>query len=209
MGLMMSDNIHTESGITNDWRNMLYTETRRIGGDPSFLFEILEGIIEDRAWEILLDDDGNPVGSLQRLIEEPLPVGIGMSVSRIRQLLQIEHRHEGKSEAWKSRMRQLRIAIDNELKDVDDSDSNHLKIQSQLEQYKLNRLKNEAPDLAKKVLKKKLSISEAYEQAKLSRKRSTVNMENAKSAFDTLTKNMNPEALDELIDLLNEYRDYQ
>lgn len=99
----------------NDWRNLLLTELKRTGGDPSILFEILEGIVQQRAWEKLSDTEGNPVGTLRRLIEAPPPIGCGQRVDKVLKLLDVEHRYEGSDKDWHQRMTQLRQTIRAEL----------------------------------------------------------------------------------------------
>ena len=103
------------AGPKNDIRNLLYTEMRRTGGDPSFLFELLETAIENRSWETLLDEDGNPVGSLRRLIEAPLPIGCGQSSEKVLKLIEVEHRYENAKPEWHDRMIRLKTEVRRQL----------------------------------------------------------------------------------------------
>lgn len=167
--------------VENDWRNLLYTELRRTGGDPSHLFEILEAIIRRRAWEDLVDEEGNPVGSLRRLIEAPLPVGCGQPVEKILKLLDIEHRYETASPEWRERMRKLRDDLRRELGAEplakhgtnQHADARTLHVRSSDEgsvygngsSYALRRLQRDAPELAKRVLAGELTANQAAIQA--------------------------------------------
>jgi hypothetical protein len=221
--------------IENDWRNLLYTELKRTGGDPSFLFEILEGIIEQRAWETLQDDSGEPVGSLRRLIEAPLPVGCGQKVDKVLRLLQIEHRYEDDGTQWKERMKALRENINTELKieqqeqeteipalnehgtnqhseDVIKKSYNVQNNRGTSRTHRIAVLKRDAPDLAERVIRGELSAAAGMRelrkaQGKPEKPRGAVNFLNAESARDTLIKYMPTDVLHELIDLLNEWND--
>ena len=57
-----------------DVLTMLQAEFQKSGGDPSYVFDLLAGIIRRREWETILDEEGQPVGSLRRLIEAPMPL---------------------------------------------------------------------------------------------------------------------------------------
>lgn len=105
----------TDQPSPQEARSLLYDELNRPGGDPSNLFEVLEAVVETRAWQTLTDDDGNPIGSLQRLIEAPRPAGCGQPIDKVLALLRIEHRYERENNSWAKRMKALRQAIENEL----------------------------------------------------------------------------------------------
>lgn len=86
------------------------------------------------------------------------------------------------------------------------SDSDGLKRIDDGVEYAYNRLRNDAPELHKKVLSGEISAHAAMVKAGFRNKRRAVNMDNAESALGTLTSHMSHETLDELIDLLIEWR---
>lgn len=201
--------------IDNDWRNMLITEKRRTGGDPSFLFEILESIIQDKAWLTLKDDKGNPVGSLERLIQAPPPVGCGMSTERLRLLLNLEHRHERKSQEWRDRMKALRKRLEELLPAFgkQGGDRSNLIYKVAETTYgtsrsgRIRHLKKRAPDIAQKVIAGDLSAAAGVRalrvrDGKPEYRRHAINMVEAQSACDALVKYMPEDVLLDLIDLL-------
>lgn len=215
--------------VDNDWRNLLYTELKRTGGDPSFLFEILEGIMEQRAWETLLDEDGNPVGSLRRLIEAPLPVGCGQKAEKVLRLLRIEHRYEDAGTQWKDRMEHLRNAVERELgNDVEIGTRKDNQYSSAFDiskaniaestgggtskSYRIAVLKRDAPDIAERVINNELSAAAGMRELGIrngepEELRRAVNMLDAKSTLNSLIKFMPDDVLNELIDLLIEWKD--
>lgn len=75
--------------------------------------------------------------------------------------------------------------------------------------YRINRLRDEAPKLHSKVLFEGMSVNEAYIKAGFAPRRVAVNMNDAQSAYNTLTNNMPDDVLHELINLLNEWSDNQ
>jgi len=207
----------------NDWRNMLITEMKRTGGDPSFFFEILEDVVRDRAWETLLDTDGKPVGSLRRFIEAPAPVGCGQKVEKVLRLLEIEHRYEQDKKTWQQRMQKLREDVHQELgmsiqsvlvtlqQEIADKSQSFKNIGT-VRDYRINLLNQAAPDIAQKVISKDISDAEGMRQLRkrqgiTEEKRPAVSASNAESAYNTLTKNFPTEVLDELILLLVEWKE--
>lgn len=212
--------------IDNDWRNLLYTELKRTGGDPSFLFEILEGIIQQRAWETLLDDNGQPVGSLRRLIEAPLPVGCGQKAEKVLRLLHIEHRYEDAGTQWKERMETLRQQVEAELgRDIQAAATQgrppknviHNLLNSKPSQrgtsreHRIKVLKRDAPDIAERVITGEIAAAAGMREldkrnGKPGALRRSVNMLSAASTLEGLLKYMPEDVLLELIDLLNEWR---
>ena len=227
----MSDKTQKTAGVDNDWRNLLYTELKRTGGDPSVLFEILESIVEQRAWETLLDDSGNPVGSLRRLIEAPLPIGCGQNPDKVLRLLDVEHRYEKHNTKWHDRMSALRDVVRAELsKDITvrDKPGKPAEEQSNFDisklnineatgggtskEYRIAVLNRDAPDLAEEVIDGSITAAEGIRrlrerQGKPMRRQSAVNLLSAESSANTLIKYMPKEVLHRLIDLLNEWRD--
>lgn|SRR5574341_21693 len=188
----MADSMTSEESIRIgdvDARTLLYTELNRTGSDPSFLFELLENIVERRLWEVLLDDSGNPVGSLRRLIEEPLPTGCGQSINKILALLEIEHRYERNSD-WGIRMKCLRENIQRELK-----------IRRQRNRI-LRRLENERPDLADKISKGELSVNAAAVEAGLIRRRIMFYPDDLDNTVNTLRQNLDEKQLKLLVEKL-------
>src|SRR5712691_6976453 len=97
-----------------DTRTLVYGEIRQSGGDPSTLFEILEGVIDRRDWETLFSEDGQPVGSFQRFLESPPPNGCGVRAEKLLALLKVEHRYETDADIAE-RMQKLRERIEQEL----------------------------------------------------------------------------------------------
>ncbi len=69
--------------------------------------------------------------------------------------------------------------------------------------YRLNRLREQSPEYHSKVMSGDMKLNAAYVAAGFAPKRVAVNMNNAQSAYNTLTNNMPDEVLSELIDLLN------
>ena len=69
-------------------------------------------------------------------------------------------------------------------------------------EYKLARMKRDTPEYADKAINGEMSISAAYTEAGLTPLRRAVNMEDAQSAYNTLTKFMPDDVLQELIELL-------
>jgi len=210
----------------NDWRNMLITEMKRTGGDPSFLFEILEDVVKERAWEILLDTNGNPVGSLRRLIEAPPPVGCGQKAEKVLRLLEIEHRYERDKKTWHRRMETLRTSIRKELgesipplqspsntgrgKTSDISEVS--KVGGTSRSYRIALLKRDAPDIAEKVVNDEISAAEGMRQlhkrqGKIEERRRAVNLNDAESSYKTLINLMPVDVLEELTLLLIDRRE--
>lgn len=200
-------------GIENDWRNLLLTELKRTGGDPSILFEILESIVKERSWETLLDEQGKPVGSLRRLIEASPPVGCGQKPEKILRLLDLEHRYEADNKQWHLRMTQLRNAVRQEfVKENQIFDEEY--------DYTLSSLKDEYSEaFCKAYIKEndekihaeiesgKLTIYQGMQKYLKRNKeveafRRTIHITDAKIAHRSLTKFMPKSKLDELITLL-------
>lgn len=176
----MVANSRQVTGPENDWRNLLITELHRTGGDPSVLFEILEGIMEQRAWESLKDENGEPVGSLRRLIVEKPPVGCGMSIEKMLQLLKVEHRYEHENTEWRERMLALKTEVFRELDanteirekpgrppiDEENVIYNNLPERRGTDRtYTVARLQRDNPELAQAVLDGELSANAAAIQA--------------------------------------------
>lgn len=194
-------NVRVIKFAEDDWRNLLITEMKRTGGDPSVLFEILEDVVTERAWEHLLDDTGNAIGSLGRLIEAPPPIGCGQKAEKVLQLLEVEHRYETTNRKWHARMMDLRGAVRQELGGTNTFYS-----------FRLRRLREDKPAIAEQVTHGILTIDDGMkifrkDQKKKPKLRRAVNMLNAKSAANTLTKFMEPDVIDELIDLLIDRRE--
>jgi hypothetical protein len=201
-----------------DSRTMLYTEFRRTGGDPSFLFELLEGIITRREWETLKDEQGNPVGSLRRLIEAPLPTGCGQTVEKLKALLVVEHHHAREDNEWAQRMKTLRTQIEAELKaklndnggDRRNEDSiiyntETPKQQGTSREYTIARLERDGfMDLAQQVIDQEITAAEARRRAGWEKRKVSVRMDDPHSAAETIVKHMPREVIDELISLLLE-----
>lgn len=172
-----------------DSRTLLYTELTRTGGDPSFLFELLEGIVQRKDWNNLLDEDGNPVGSLRRLIEAPLPTGCGQSAKKIVALLKVEHRYERNSE-WRERMKALRKAIEKELG-----------VSTQRSKI-IEKLEDQHPDLAAKVSAGEISANAAAIEAGYRRPRVAFYADDVNSVAEAVKKNLDQEQMVDLINLL-------
>jgi len=216
---MTDDNTRQVSFGENDWRNMLITELRRTGGDPSELFEILEGIVEKRAWEYLTDDDGEPVGTLRRLIEEKPPVGAGMPADKVMRLLEIEHRYEHANDQWRERMAVLRDTIRRELgaeplrdkpgrpPNVDNVKNTASKKGGNDPAYKLARLQRDAPDLAQKVLDGELSAHAAALEAGFVNPKVAIRLDDLSSAARTICRKLDRDEVLELIDWLYKLSD--
>lgn len=200
----------------DNWRNSLYVELKRTGGDPSHLFEVLEGIINQRAWENLLDEQGNPVGSFRRLIEAPLPVGVGQSADKILKLLELEHRYEHNQPKWNERMRVLRDAVRKELDaeieplnpngtnrhTVDksrDSITTPRNVEDRSSEYIIARLKRDNPELADKVISGKLTANRAAIEAGIRKERFTVPNHDMELAAKALKSKLSGDQIEELI----------
>lgn len=211
---MTDDNMRQISFGENDYRNMLITELRRTGGDPSQLFEILEAIVEARAWEFLTDTNGEPVGTLRRLVAEPPPVGAGMPADKVLRLLEVEHRYEHANKDWQDRMAALRDAVRRELgaeplaqhggdrrSERGQGDNITLK-RGDDPSYKLARLQRDRPDLADKVLDGELSAHAAAVEAGFANPKVAINLRNLESAANTICRKLDRDEVLELIDWL-------
>lgn len=202
-----------------DSRSMLYTEFRRTGGDPSFLFELLEGIIERREWENLKDEQGNPVGSFRRLIEAPLPTGCGQPVEKLRALLAVEHRHSRNDNEWAQRMKVLRDEVgkllDSELDPRNghggDRRSEDFKGTCHLEksqrgnsrEYIIGTLKRDGyHELAELAIEGEISAQEARRRTGWEPKRRHVSMNDPESAANTLFSLMERDVLIRMLEIL-------
>lgn len=199
----------------NDWRNMLITELRRTGGDPSILFEILESVIEGRAWEKLTDESGQPVGSLRRLIEAKPPVGSGQKLEKVLKLLEVEHRYERDNNQWHQRMTVLRDAIRKEIGEELPALNEHgtnqhregvCNTNSSNEttdaEYITRRLKRDNPELAEAVINGELSAHRAAIQAGIRKERFTVPNHDMRLAARALTNKLSHDQVNELVGIL-------
>ena len=215
---MTDDNTRQVSFGENDWRNMLITELRRTGGDPSELFEILEGIVEKRAWEYLTDDDGEPVGTLRRLIEEKPPVGAGMPADKVMRLLEIEHRYEHANDQWRERMAALRDTIRRELgaeplakhganQHTEGRNNITSSTRGDNPSYLTARLQRDAPDLAQKVLDGELSAHAAALEAGFVNPKVAIRLDDLASAARTICRKLDRDEVLELIDWLYKLSD--
>lgn len=197
-----------------DARILLYAEMNRQGSDPSFLFELLEQIIERREWETLTDENGEPLGSFQRLVEEPMPVGIGQSLDKLRALLRIEHRYENQNPKWRERMIRLKRAIEAEVPELQEHGTNRYtdsrgsnttsKSNGRGKEYIIGRLKRDRPDLAERVLTGEMSASVAAVEAGFRKRPVTFFPSDVEGTAKKLLHEMETEAVEALIDLLLE-----
>ena len=146
-----------------DSRTLVYGELKQSGGDPSTLFEILEGVIERHDWEFLVDDEGKPVGSFRRFLEAPLPVGCGVKAEKILALLRVEHRYETDKD-YAQRMKNLRDHVADLLKKAPSNDDS---IMSR-DRVKTKRftVSNYDMDVASKVLARNLNKDQIEELVK-------------------------------------------
>ena len=188
----------------NDWRDLLISELRRTGGDPRQLFELLEAIVNERAWENLLDTDGQPVGSLRRLIEAPPPIGSGQKVDKVLKLLDVEHRYEREDNDWHQRMTVLRDAIRRELgeelgplretagkpsnSDMSELKSDISKIGGNSANYLLARLKRDAPNIARQVIDGEITAAEGARRAGFKPRTATIYPDDLERTVKVLQK---------------------
>lgn len=203
----------------NDWRDQLIVELKRTGGDPSHLFELLESIIHQRAWEYLLDTNGRPVGSLRRLIEAPPPIGCGQKADKVLKLLEVEHRYERDNTEWHERMTVLRDEVRREMGiDIPALSENYSAVgrgkksdMSDISQrggnsrdYVIARLKRDAPDIAQRVIDGEISAAEGKRLAsgQTEPKRRAINMDDPESAANTILEYMSRENIEDLIAIL-------
>lgn len=191
------------SGGNMDWREQLIVEMRRAGGDPSHLFEVLEGIMRDRAWERLLDERGNPVGSLRRLIEAPPPTGTGQKADKVVALLKVEHRYERDDSDYAERMKALRDDVMRELGEeitlpLSGDDLKSVRAEAgkdpslyirkgsnvdtnkagEQRDYVIATLKRDAPDIAEQVINQEITAQEGkrryYDRVGIRKRRVTI-----------------------------------
>src|SRR5512138_515413 len=187
----------------NDWRDLLISELRRTGGDPSQLFELLEAIVNERAWENLLDTDGQPVGSLRRLIEAPPPIGSGQKVDKVLKLLDVEHRYEREDNDCHQRMTVLRDAVRREVGEEvrplrehggdRKADANITRNVEQPQQgnsasYLLARLKRDAPAIARQVIDGEITAAEGARRAGFKPRTATIYPDDLERTVKVLQK---------------------
>src|SRR3990167_140653 len=202
-----------------DARDFLIVQFQTTGGDPSHLFEVLEDIVEHERWNEIVGEDGQPVGSLRRLLEAPQPTGCGVSADKVLKLLEIEHRYEHTNKDWHERMTALRDDVrrllNAELPPVKSSGGDrrselyynsetHVRQRGDTPEYKLGRLKRENPELAERVINGELSANKAAKIANIAPHKVTIRMDNPASAAPTIYKFMSEENIADLIDRLLE-----
>jgi hypothetical protein len=73
--------------------------------------------------------------------------------------------------------------------------------------YAYNRLRDDAPELHARVISGELSPHAAMIEAGFRPRKVSINMDNAESAYKTITGHMKPDVLRELIDLLNNWQE--
>ncbi|GEM_PF-5542071 len=211
-----------------DSRTLMHGEVKQSGGDPSTLFEILEGIVARKDWEILVDDSGLPVGSFRRFLEAPLPVGCGVKADKILALLQVEHRYE-QDQDYAARMAKLRDDVQRLLalespplndngvnqysgSDTSDPESRESPISKKggtSRVYIIARLKRDAPDIAELVINKEISAAEGKRRldARLKKpqpKTINLNIDDEGELVEILLENLDRKALQNLIKQLSD-----
>lgn len=202
-----------------DSRVLLYSQMKQSGADPSLLFEILEGIIQRRDWEVLLDGNGVPVGSFRRFIESPPPAGCGMPAEKLMKLLQLEHRYETDGD-YRERMAILRDEVAHLLNlDLPAIGSqgrpnlseniiyNDLKPAQQgtSREYLISRLKRDNPELAERVIRGELSANRAALEAGIRKERIMVPNHDMELAAKALIAKLSAEQIEELVGILALY----
>lgn len=82
----------------------------RDGGSPASVFALLATIVEDRTWERLHSNSGEPFGSFTAFVEAAEPGGLGTSRAELVKLLALRHPHEDGPE-WRERGPWLRTEV--------------------------------------------------------------------------------------------------
>lgn len=209
----------TNLRVNTDSRMMVYTETNRKGGDPSLLFEILEGAIEREDWLYLTDDSGQALGSFIKYIEAPYPIGCGMKPDKLLALLNVEHKYEADTDVGE-RMSTLRDTVklmlygelparqphgaNQHTSGVRNTNSSNG--HSQTAGDNLRRLKRDNPTLAQRVISGELTANAAAIEAGFRSPKVAVRLDDMRSAARTLASRLDVEQLAELITQLQAYR---
>lgn len=200
--------------VNVDSRMLMYSENNSKGGDPSTLFDILEGAIEREDWNRLTDDDGEPLGSFLKYIEAPYPVGCGMSKAKLLALLNIEHRYESKQRDKATRMEALREAVTALL--GEEVNALHVNGANQHTggrygvtpssgsrgndpEYILARLKRDRPDLADQVMHHGMSHYKAAKLAGIHRPETRVYLDDVCAIAAKLASKLDTDQINELI----------
>lgn len=180
------------------YRENLKSSSSRDGGSPSQFLETLEQIVNTRAWERLMDDDGNQL-TFTRLVCCPPPVGSGVSKDTLKTLIQLKHRHEDHNAKLHERMRTIRQEVvrlideDEELGNpggdrTKQVDNINLNLGGTSENYTRRRLRRDRPDLYERVLTKELSANKAAQLAGFRRTTATVYVDTPEAAIDGLLR---------------------
>lgn len=142
---------------------------RRDGGNPRGVMELLAKVVEDRAWEHLRDNHGEPFTSFTAFVTSPDP-GLGTTTAQLQALLRLRHPHEDADPEWRERAPKLRREVDHLLAaDVPEAapaahagpgrghktDRGTIGFEeprSETAEYQVARLKRDDPELAERVV---------------------------------------------------------
>lgn len=196
-----------------DPRVRLTAQLETEGGDPSFLLELVEGMIARKDWLRLPKSrtDSTPVGSFRDLIELPIPVGCGLPADKLLRFLAFPHKNEKNQEAWQKRMDALRINVkrllDEEVgtsakqgrprKGVSNTFSTDERGDNP--EYIIARLNRDNPELARRVINRELSAYDAARQARIRPRYIDVNRDDMRLAAKALVKKLDRDQINELI----------
>lgn len=223
---------NTKTTVRIDSRTLVYGELKQSGGDPSTLFEILEGIIARRDWENFVDDNGQPIGSFRRFLEAPLPAGCGVKAEKIIALLGVEHRYE-QDRDYAKRMARLRYDVEyllaNDIQPLNPNGTNQYfgsdisdpKVNDKLiskrggtsREYRIAVLKRDAPDIAEQVINRKISAAEGIRRLEARQNQPprlmlTLNFADHEEVLQMIIKHLDTESRRILIERLTESLEY-
>lgn len=193
----------------------------RDGASPAGALELLAAIIEDRAWERLVDAKGHSFkGRFRDFVAAREPYGLHFDPDQLREVIKLRHPHES-VEHIAERMGAMRSAIAQELDSallampggdrrsvavVDQIDNINLKSGQggTSESYLRRRLRRDHPAIYERVAAGLISASAAAVEAGIRKRTQSVRLDDPESAAKTLRKHMPLEARQALARLLLE-----
>lgn len=206
-----------------DPRVRLTSQLETEGGDPSFLLELVEGMIARKDWLTLPTSrtDPTPVGSFRKLIESPVPTGCGLPADKLMRFLDFPHRYEAKMEGWQERMKALRLNVRQLLNEEVPAKAKHgtnqhtsgrnpvtsvADVRGNSPNYLLGVLKRDRPDLAERVTAGELKAKTAARMAGIKRPVTEVYLDDMGDAARKLVNKLDADQIDELITELQKRR---
>jgi len=178
----------------------LHVESQQDGGNPSQFLELLAYTTENRIWEQLQTESGEPL-TFRRLVELPFPDGIGSSADNILTVITLQHKHEAGSDEIHQRMEAMRREVRRELHEaLEDNGGDRRSDKYQIANsklktaggttvsYAIRRLKRDAPELAEKVISGELSANEAAIAAGFRERTVTISLDLDKAAHQLIRR---------------------